>query len=153
MDLPGGRSLNSRGSRSGLRASSSGSAPRSTTTYTRRSRSYCRSRGRSEGEAAAALGRSADLVPHQAQKERLRARKVDGVWIVDADDLERYRREVLGRTYRRGGGVPRPHLPAAPLLRQVELRGGTAACGVRPKTAKENALERARHAVWVRVRA
>jgi len=55
--------------------------------------------------------------------------EVDGQWIVDGASLAAF---MVGR------------VPAAPLLRQVLLRGGDAACGVRQHSAEERALWRAR---------
>jgi len=55
--------------------------------------------------------------------------EVDGQWLVDGASLAAF---MVGR------------VPAAPLLRQVLLRGGDAACGVRQHSAEERALARAR---------
>ncbi len=46
----------------------------------------------------------------------------------------------------RAATAPRtaPRVPAGPLLRQIALRGGEAACGVRHRSAEQKSLERAR---------
>lgn len=49
--------------------------------------------------------------------------------------------------------MSRRHLPSAPLLRQIELRGGPAACGVRQNSREQKALERAQRHGWLTVRA
>lgn len=51
-------------------------------------------------EAAALLGLSPDTLRVQANRGKLRARKVGPVWTVTPGEVERYRRESLGR--RRG---------------------------------------------------
>lgn len=52
-------------------------------------------------EAAAALGCSADTLRVQVRNGRLRARKVGPVWVVSPREVERYRRESLGKVGRR----------------------------------------------------
>ena len=47
---------------------------------------------------------------------------------------------------------PGPRLPAAPLLRQVALRGGPRAVGVRQSSAEEQALLRAQRSGTVTVK-
>ena len=59
-------------------------------------------------EAAARLGLSASTLRHQVQSGRLRARMVGKTYLVTAREVERYRREHLGRP-----GRP-SHLPAPP---------------------------------------
>ncbi len=48
-------------------------------------------------EAAAQLGLAASTLRHQAQAGRLRARLFGKTYVVTADEVERYRREHLGR--------------------------------------------------------
>lgn len=51
-------------------------------------------------EAAAQLGVSASTLRHQAQSGRLRARLVGKTYVVTPREVERYRREHLGRAGR-----------------------------------------------------
>jgi hypothetical protein len=55
--------------------------------------------------------------------------EVDGQWLVDGGSLATF---MVGR------------VPAAPLLRQILLRGGDAACGVGLRSTEARALWRAR---------
>jgi excisionase family DNA binding protein len=48
-------------------------------------------------EAAALLGLSPDTLRVQIHKKRLRAKKVGPVWTVTPGEVERYRRESLGK--------------------------------------------------------
>lgn len=48
-------------------------------------------------EAAAALGLSAETLRVQVNRGKLRAKKVGPVWTVTPGEVERYRRESLGR--------------------------------------------------------
>ena len=48
-------------------------------------------------EAAALLGMAASTLRHQAQAGRLRASLVGKTWVVTSAEVERYRRESLGR--------------------------------------------------------
>ncbi len=97
-------------------------------------------------EAADLLQVAEGHVCRLAQRGLVDAVKVDGVWLLDGGSVEEYRR----RTPRpvRSAGPRRPverrrRLPAGPLLRQVELRGGKAAVGARRTTAERRLLERA----------
>lgn len=51
-------------------------------------------------EAARELGLAASTLRHQVQAGRLRARLVGKTYVVTAGELERYRREHLGRVGR-----------------------------------------------------
>ncbi len=57
-------------------------------------------------EAAAQLGLSASTLRHQVQSGRLRARMVGKTYVVTAREVERYRREHLGRPGRPTHGPP-----------------------------------------------
>ena len=59
-------------------------------------------------EAAARLGLAASTLRHQVQAGRLRARLVGKTYVVTAREVERYRREHLGKP-----GRP-SHQPAPP---------------------------------------
>ena len=48
-------------------------------------------------EAAAQLGLAASTLRHQVQAGRLRARLMGSTYVVTAREVERYRRENLGR--------------------------------------------------------
>jgi excisionase family DNA binding protein len=48
------------------------------------------------GEAAALLGLSPDTLRVQANRGRLRAKKLGPLWTVTPAEVERYRRESLG---------------------------------------------------------
>jgi len=48
-------------------------------------------------EAAARLGLAASTLRHQAQAGRLRARLIGKTYVVTAREVERYRREHLGK--------------------------------------------------------
>lgn len=48
-------------------------------------------------EAAASLGVAASSLRHQIANGKLRARKIGPVWTVSEREVERYRRESLGR--------------------------------------------------------
>lgn len=89
-------------------------------------------------EAAALVGVSRLTVRTWAQTGVVPAVDVDGTWLVDAGDVLAY---AAARRTRR---AREPRVPAGPLLRAIELRGGAARCGVRPNSPEEKALERAR---------
>lgn len=104
-------------------------------------------------EAARVAGVTLSAVKHAHRASRLPAvRRPDGVWAVERADAVAYGREAADRRARvaqrraeaRAAASPRRVLPAAPLLRQVELRGGPAACGARQDTAELEALRLAR---------
>lgn len=99
-------------------------------------------------EAARAYGVGSDRIARLALAGKVEAVKVDGMWLIDGESLARH---LAGS--RRPTQPPRPRPPtsfdATPLLRQIELRGGAAACGVAPRSAEERALERARHDGWL----
>jgi excisionase family DNA binding protein len=59
-------------------------------------------------EAAAQLGLAASTLRHQVQAGRLRARLVGKTYVVTSHELERYRREHLGK-------IGRPSHRPAPL--------------------------------------
>lgn len=48
-------------------------------------------------EAAALLGVSPGTLNVQARRGRLRAKKIGHIWTVQTAEIERYRREVLGK--------------------------------------------------------
>ena len=62
-------------------------------------------------EAAAQLGLAASTLRHQAQAGRMRARLVGKTYVVTAGEVERYRREHLGKP---GRPTHRPAPPSAP---------------------------------------
>ena len=65
-------------------------------------------------EAADRLGISATTLRHQAQAGRLAARLVGKTWVTTAAEVERYRRESLGRrrSTLRQPPTPGPDAPA-----------------------------------------
>lgn len=78
------------------------------------------------------------------------------------DDVERHRGSVMSALVREfdvdepvpftlteAGWNATDHLPAGPLLRQIELHGGLAAVGVREHSAEERALSRAARDGWL----
>lgn len=95
-------------------------------------------------EAATMLGVERDAVAVLAAFCRLAGVKSGRRWLLD-------RRSVQERAARprRTPGPPagqrlsEPRLPAGPLLRQIELRGGLRACGVMPGSPEEKAFYRA----------
>lgn len=52
-------------------------------------------------EAAEALGLSAATLRQQIAKGRLQAHKIGPIWVVTAEEIERYRSESRGRPGRR----------------------------------------------------
>lgn len=48
-------------------------------------------------EAAASLGVAASSLRHQIRNGKLTATRVGPLWVVTAEEVERYRRESLGR--------------------------------------------------------
>ncbi len=48
-------------------------------------------------EAAERLGLASDTLRHQAQGGRLQARLIGKTWVTTLEEVERYRRESLGR--------------------------------------------------------
>ena len=70
-------------------------------------------------EAADQLGLAASTLRHQVQAGRLRARLIGKTYVVTRHEVERYRREQLGKPGRPSHG-PHPDLPAeAPERRSV----------------------------------
>ena len=59
-------------------------------------------------EAAAELGLAASTLRHQVQAGRLRARLVGKTYVVSGREVDRYRREHLGRPGRPSHGVAPP---------------------------------------------
>lgn len=86
-------------------------------------------------EAAMRLREGPAYVTSLAAWGAIDAVEVDGAWIFDGAALRAWER--------------RQRLPARPLLRQIELRGGDYALGVRIGSAEKRALERARADGWV----
>jgi hypothetical protein len=104
-------------------------------------------------EAARMAGVTVSAVKHAHRAGRLSAhRGPDGVWLVDRAEAEAYGRQAaerrarvaMHRTEARAAASPRRVLPAEPLLRQVELRGGPKACGAEQDTAELEALRLAK---------
>lgn len=104
-------------------------------------------------EAAAVAGVTLSAVKHAHRAGTLPAQRgADGVWLVERGDAVAYGREAAQRRARvaqrraeaRTAASPRRVLPAEPLLRQVELRGGPTACGARQDTAELEALRLAK---------
>lgn len=93
-------------------------------------------------EAAVRVGMTKSQISRLARLGEVEAVKVDEYWLIDGASVAAYaaRRRVPPPT----SWVACPRLPAGPLLRQIELRGGVAACGVAPDSAEEKAIERAR---------
>lgn len=92
-------------------------------------------------QAAELLNVKVNTIHVLASRGVLHAVKVSRHWLLSSESVEYYK-----LTRRQGGHSGRPTLarvPAAPLLRQVMLRGGPAACGVEQHSAEEKALERA----------
>lgn len=89
-------------------------------------------------EAAVLLGVSAAWVARLAKAGAIAGTLLPGGWLLDAASV---------RSYRPRKPAPRgkaPSVPAGPLLRLLDARGGAAACGVVPRSAEEKAIERAR---------
>lgn len=99
-------------------------------------------------EAATLVGVSRLTVRAWAQAGVVPAVELDGCWLFDAVDVLAY---DARRHARRELSVPR--VDARPLLRQIDLRGGDYALGVRIGSAEKRALERAREdgtlTVWM----
>lgn len=93
-------------------------------------------------EAAKASGAGRDIICSLARRGLVDAVKVDGQWLIDGGSLHEYwRRTTPGPP----AGPGQRRLPAAPLLRQIELAGGDDVIGVRQHTAEKRMLERARY--------
>jgi hypothetical protein len=90
--------------------------------------------GLTNAEARRLLRVSSWQVNHLARHGRIRGRKVAEYWVLD-------RASVLAYNERRRRAELR--LPAEPLLRQVQLRGGRAACGIVPGSSTARALDQA----------
>lgn len=89
-------------------------------------------------EAARAAHLSRSSVTSLCRRGVIDAVQVDGWWLLDGASLTAWlERPTVVR--RRGSR----RLDAWPLLRQVELAGGRAACGVERNTAEDKALDRA----------
>lgn len=85
-------------------------------------------------EASMSAGLATAYVAQLVRLGTVEGVEVDGQWLVDGASLATF---MVGR------------VPAAPLLRQIILRGGDAACGVRQSSAEERALMRARSCGWL----
>lgn len=81
------------------------------------------------GEASTSSGLAPAYVGRLVRLGQVEGVEVDGQWLVDGASLATF---MVGR------------VPAAPLLRQVMLRGGDAACGVGMRSTEARALWRAR---------
>lgn len=86
-------------------------------------------------EAAALLGTVPATVAAYLHDGTLVGTMVDGRWLLERDQVMRLLKAPAPR---------RRRLPAGPLLRLVDGRGGPAACGIRQGSADERALDRAR---------
>lgn len=104
-------------------------------------------------EAARVAGVSLSAVRHAVRAGTLPAvRGADGLWRVEPADAQAYGRQAAQRRARVAqrrreaseAWSPRRVLPAEPLLRQVELRGGPAACGAGQGSAELEALRSAK---------
>jgi excisionase family DNA binding protein len=91
-------------------------------------------------EAAALHGVDRDVISAAARAGVLRGVKVARTWVLDRQSVLDFNPTLL---------VRRTRLPAAPLLRLIELHGGDYELGVRIGSADKRALERARHDGWV----
>lgn len=101
-------------------------------------------------EAALRFRVSKALLTQLARDGLVDAVKVDGRWLYDGADVAAHvarRRARDASRVQDGTAVPR--VDARPLLRQIELRGGPAAVGVRQHSADEKALERAQRDGWL----
>lgn len=92
-------------------------------------------------QAAELLNVKVNTVHVLASRGVLHATKVSRNWLLSSESVEYYK--LTRRTGGHGGRPTPARLPAAPLLRQVMLRGGPAACGVEQNSAELQALERA----------
>jgi len=88
-------------------------------------------------EASAASGRHPNTIQAWARGSHVDAVLVDRQWLIDGGALLAYAARP-----RRIHPEP-PLLPAAPLLRQIALRGGPAVCGVQAHSPEQKAIERA----------
>ncbi|GEP38587.1 hypothetical protein NPS01_22500 [Nocardioides psychrotolerans] len=94
-------------------------------------------------EAVAYAGRVKSRILELARTGRVEAVQVDGRWLIDGASLDAYLAQPRRPGIRRRTAGPR-RVSAEPLLRQIALRGGDAACGVEHGSAAQKALERAR---------
>jgi excisionase family DNA binding protein len=93
------------------------------------------------GEAADRLGVRTAQVARLATRGELEGVKVEGQWLIDGASVAAY--DAVRGQRRPTRWVAAPRLPAGPLLRQIELRGGVAACGVEANSTEEKAIGRA----------
>lgn len=77
-----------------------------------------------------------------ARTGQIDAVKVDGQWLIDGASLAAYRERRPHRLLR-GGKPKQRRLPAAPLLRQIELAGGVTALRSQRRDADLALVERA----------
>jgi hypothetical protein len=85
-------------------------------------------------EARVLLRVSSWQTNHLARAGLVRAVKVDEYWMFERDSVLAYDEARRDRAQR---------LPTEPLLRQVRLRGGRAACGVAPESSTARRLQQA----------
>jgi excisionase family DNA binding protein len=102
-------------------------------------------------EAAALVRVHRSVIYDEAKYGELDGIRVDGhQWLFDRDTVLEY---FAGRGARVSDGRPKPRVNAGPLLRQIQLRGGDAAVGVRQHSPEQKALGRAREdgtlTVWM----
>lgn len=102
-------------------------------------------------EAAQVAGMTVSGIKHAIRAGRLSPERDDGNVRLALEEVEALGRLAAERRARitqraeaaRAAVSPRRTLSAAPLLRQIEVRGGAAACGIR-KGGDQEALRRAR---------
>jgi excisionase family DNA binding protein len=102
-------------------------------------------------EASALVGVNAAQIARLARRGVIAGTKVGPRrWLVAADSVRSYapkRPRLDPWWWEPSEQEQRPgprRLPARPFLRQLDRRGGSAACGVRQRSAEEKAIERAR---------
>lgn len=102
------------------------------------------------GEAARVLGRTRKHIGKLALVGKLDAVKVDVHWLIDGASVVAYDAAYPSTAFPQEGGpdavnLLRSWVPAAPLLRQIELARGAGRLVHRLEMAEQAAIERARH--------
>ena len=104
-------------------------------------------------EAARLLDVCPGHVVHLAREGKIRAERVGRSYVIDRGSAEAYAEQRDRRKASMRPTPPRPAppdaLPATPLLRVVDRRGGRRAVGVARKSAEERTLQRAARDGWV----
>lgn len=102
----------------------------------------------SSHHAATMLGITPKQVAVLARRGLLEGEKASGVWWIHRTSVEAYEANKAARRRACNDRVAAKRVstrwPAGPLLRQIALRGGDAACGVRQGSAAQEALRLAR---------